>query len=66
MEGADGVTDVRVTSTRRKLRVVATSVAAKDRDAAIRSDVESRLQPTLRALQRAPRLAVSVRNEGVS
>lgn len=66
VEGADGVTDVRVTSSRRKLRVVATSVAAKDRDAAIRSDVESRLQPTLRALQHGPRLSVSVRNEGVS
>ncbi|KQT91527.1 hypothetical protein ASG49_10920 [Marmoricola sp. Leaf446] len=66
VEGTDGVTDVDVRASRRKLRVVATSVAAKDRDAAIRSDIESRLQPTLRALQHGPRLSVSVRNEGVS
>lgn len=66
VEGADGVTDVRVTSTRRRLRVVATSVAAKDRNGAITSDIEHRLQPTLSAFERAPRLAVSVRNEGVS
>ena len=66
VEGADGVTDVRVTASRRRLRVVATSVAAKDRNAAITSDIEHRLQPTLGAFERAPRLAVSVRNEGAS
>ncbi len=66
VEDTDGVTGVRVKASRRRLRVVATSVAAKDRDAAVRADLERRLEPTLRALQRAPRVAVSVRNEGAS
>ncbi|SDS50325.1 hypothetical protein SAMN04488570_2023 [Nocardioides scoriae] len=66
VEGADGVTDVKVTATRRKLRVVATSVAAKDRNGAVVDDIGRRLAPTLEALESRPKLAVSVRNEGVS
>ena len=66
IEGADGVTDAKVRATRRKLRVVVTSVASKERNSALVEDVERRLAPTLEALESRPRLAVSVRNEGVS
>lgn len=64
VEGTDAVTDVEVSSSRRTLKVVATTVASRDRKAEIVGNIERRLADTVGALERAPRVKVSVRNEG--
>lgn len=65
LEGIDGVTDVRVKATRRRVRVRATSVAGKDRGAATKVTVRDRVEPVLGALEHAPRLSVSVRHDEI-
>lgn len=66
VEGADAVTDVAVKAGRRTLKVRATTVASRDRQDEIAQDVRNRLTSSLDALERAPRLKVSVKNEGPS
>ena len=64
LDGTDAVTDIRVRTTRRKVRVDATSVAGKDRDSEIRDAIGVRLAPAMDALARPLRLGVTVRNDG--
>ena len=64
--GTDTVTDVSVKASRARLRVLVDSVAARDRNKAIDEDIRSRLAPSLGALERPPRLKISVKNEGAS
>lgn len=66
LAGATTVTDVTVKATRRQLKVAATTLAAKDRNAAITDDLRSRLAPCVAALERQPRVKVSVHNQGPS
>lgn len=66
VEGADSVTDVDVKAGRRTLKVQATTVASRDRKDEIAQDIRSRLTSSLDALERAPRLKVSVKTEGPS
>ena len=66
VEGADAVADVHVKAGRRTLKVRATTVAARDRNDEITADLRDRLASSLGALERTPRVKVSVRNEGVS
>lgn len=66
VEGADAVTDVHVKAGRRTLKVRATTVAARDRNDEITADLRDRLASSLGALERTPRVKVSVRNEGLS
>ena len=66
VEGADSVTDVDVKAGRRTLKVQATTVASRDRKDDIAQDIRSRLTASLDALERAPRLKVSVKTEGPS
>lgn len=63
LEGTDTLTDVRVRATRRKVRVTATSVAAKDRNGQVEDDIDARVAPALDALERRPRLTISISNE---
>lgn len=65
LDGTDAVTDVRVRTTRRKVRVDATSVAGQDRDSEIRDAIGVRLAPAMDALERPLRLGVTVRNDGI-
>lgn len=65
VEGADAVTSVHVRTAARKVHVTATTVAPKDRNAEITADVRSRLTTTLDALERTPRVKVSIKNEGL-
>jgi len=66
IEGADAVTDTDVTSSRRTLRVRATTLAPKDRNGEIETEIRDRLSSSLEALDRPPRVKVTVRNEGLS
>jgi hypothetical protein len=66
LDGTDTVTDVSVKASRARLRVLVDSVAARDRNKAIDEDIRSRLAPSLGALERPPRLKISVKNEGAS
>ncbi|MEP7091405.1 MAG: hypothetical protein ABI776_15000 [Nocardioidaceae bacterium] len=63
--GADAVTDVHAKAAARRVRVTATTVGPPERNQAIADDVRSRLATTLDALERTPRLKVSVKNEGL-
>ncbi|RYB94721.1 hypothetical protein EUA93_10420 [Nocardioides oleivorans] len=65
LQGADTLADVRVKATRRKVRITADSVAAKDRNGQVKDDIDSRVGPALDALERKPRLAVTIRNDGI-
>lgn len=63
LQGAEGVTDVTTKATLRKLRVSATTLAAKDRNSALEADLRGRLEPALWALKRPPKVALTIRNE---
>lgn len=65
LQGTEAVTATSVRASRRSLLVVASTIAASDRNSAITQDVRSRLEPTLATLENAPRLKVSVQNEGL-
>lgn len=66
LEGTDAVTDTSVRTNRRTVKVVVTTLAAKDRNAEIAQSVRDRLAPTLEALEKAPRLKVGVKNGDLS
>lgn len=66
IDGLDGVTDVGVTSTRRRVDVRVTTLAGKDANAALRSDAEQQLLRSLSALTKPPRVRVRVRNEDLA
>jgi len=65
VENVDGVTGVDVAVTRRRVRVVATSVARPDTDDATRAAIGAQLGSVLDALEHTPRLTVSVRRDDV-
>jgi len=65
LQGAEAVTATSVRAKRRRLVVTASTVAARDRNSAIVRDVRSRLGPTLDALEKAPRVKVTVKNVGL-
>lgn len=60
LEDADAVTDLAVRATRRRVRVDATTVATRERTAAVTADLEERAAPALQALAHPPRLTVRV------
>lgn len=66
VEGADAVTDVHVKASRGILKVKAITVASDAREDEIAQDIRSRLASSLDTLERAPRLKISVKNEGPS
>ena len=63
VDGTDAVLDAAASATRRKVRVTVTSVAGKDRTAEITEAVRSAAESALDALQRPPRLTVTVRTD---
>ncbi|RYB94564.1 hypothetical protein EUA93_09550 [Nocardioides oleivorans] len=65
LEGTTSVTDCSVKAKRRTVRVVATSVANPDQNAVIESEIGTRADAVLSSLERAPRLRVTVRNDGM-
>lgn len=65
VEGTDAVTDVVVKVTRRRIRVTATSVATKDRDAETRAAIDERLTSVRDALERRPAVTITVRHEDI-
>ncbi|GAA1923740.1 DUF6286 domain-containing protein [Nocardioides hwasunensis] len=65
LEGTDTLTDVRVKATRRRVRITADSVASKGQNSQVQDDIEARVGPALDALERKPRLAVAIRNDGI-
>lgn len=65
VEGTDAVTDVDVKVTRRRIRVVATSVATKDRDAETKAAIEERLVSVTDALERRPTVSITVRHDEI-
>lgn len=65
LDGTDTVTDVGVKASRRRLRVVATTVAAKDRNPAVADEIRHRLAPMLESMDDQPRLSVAIKNEGL-
>lgn len=62
LDGIDGATDTRVEISRRRVRITVTSIAAPENNAAIVSDTEERIGPTLAALEQTLRLKTKVRN----
>lgn len=66
LEGAEGVTDVASRVGQRRLRLTATTLAPKDRNAALAGDLRERLEPLLRALKSPPKVTVNVRHEDLS
>lgn len=65
LDGTDAVTEVQARANRRSLRINATTVAGKDRNGEIKADINSRLSPTLSTLERAPRVKVTLHNDGI-
>lgn len=65
LDGADAVTGVHVKATRRQIRIAATTVAGKDGNTAVVEDIRTRLHPALAALERQPRVKVTVHNEEI-
>lgn len=63
LEDADSVSSIKVKASRRRLKVRATVIGAKDRNRAVTDDLTERLAPTLSAFERAPRTSVTIRNE---
>lgn len=56
----DSLSAVSVTSTRRRVRVRATTVATKDRATEVRDAVRTVVEPALAALEKPPRLSISL------
>ena len=65
VEGTDAVTDVVAKVTRRRIRVTATSVATKDRDAETTAAIDERLTSVADALERRPAISITVRHDDI-
>ncbi|GAA1749714.1 DUF6286 domain-containing protein [Aeromicrobium alkaliterrae] len=65
VEGTDAVTDVDVNVTRRRIKVVATSVATADRDAETKAEIDQRLTSVRDALERQPAVTITVRHDDI-
>lgn len=63
LEGTDGITDADVSVGRRRVKVVAHSVATADRDAALESTVREQVEKVCSAVDPAPRVDVTLRHE---
>lgn len=63
IDGTDGVTDADVSVGRRKVKVVARSVATTDRDAALESTVREQVEKVCAAVDPSPRVDVTIRHE---
>ena len=63
IDGTDGVTDADVSVGRRKVKVVARSVATTDRDAALESTVREQVEKVCAAVDQSPRVDVTIRHE---
>jgi hypothetical protein len=64
LDGTASIARVSVRARRRTVLVVATSVDTPDRNAGIETDIGTRVDPVLAALEHSPRLRVGLRNEG--
>lgn len=63
IEGLDGVTETDVRATRTSLKVRAVAIVPRSANPSISSDVEERVAPVLAALDRPPRVRVSIKNK---
>lgn len=63
IDGTDGITDADVSVGRRRVKVVARSVATADRDAALESTVREQVEKVCAAVDRSPRVTVTIRHE---
>lgn len=61
LEAVDGVTDVQVHSSGRSLKVTAATVVSDERRAQVARELREQLEPTLEALQKAPRPRIKVK-----
>lgn len=61
LEAVDGVTDVEVHSSGRSLKVTAATVVSDERRAQVARELREQLEPTLEALQKAPRPRIKVK-----
>lgn len=63
IEGLEGATDTRVSTTRRRIDVRVTTISKQGTNQNIDAAVRARLEPVLSALDRAPRVKVAVRSQ---
>lgn len=63
IDGTDGVTDADVSVGRRRVKVVARSVATTERDTALESTVREQVEKVCAAVDRSPRVTVTIRHE---
>lgn len=63
IDGTDGVTDADVSVGRRRVKVVARSVATSERDTALESTVREQVEKVCAAVDRSPRVTVAIRHE---
>lgn len=66
LDGTDSITHASARTTRKKLRITVTTVDAAAQNSQLETRVVELIRPTLDALDKAPKTAVTVRNEDLS